>query len=113
MTGTPIDDDWHDVGSTDDLVDENVVQRRVGETLIAVYNVAGRFYATEDRCTHALARLSDGYVQDDVVECPLHQGSFHIPTGRALRAPARTNVPTFPVRVVGDRLQVQVKRRDP
>lgn len=111
MATHTLDGHWHDIGSTDDIEKQDVVQRRVGSSLIAVYNIEGRFYATDDLCTHAQAHLSEGYIHGEVIECPLHQGWFHVPTGRALRAPVTEDVRTYPVKVLGNRLYVQLGRR--
>lgn len=99
---------WHDVGKASDYEDEDVEQARVGDLTLAVYKVRGEFYATDDVCTHEHAFLSDGVVVDDIVECPMHQGRFHIPTGKALGAPVVTPLGAYPVKVVEDRIYVQV-----
>ncbi len=66
---------------------------------IAVFNVDGEFFATSDRCTHMRARLSDGYVNAGVVECPLHFGKFNIRTGHPLSPPCKLSLATYPVQV--------------
>jgi nitrite reductase/ring-hydroxylating ferredoxin subunit len=66
---------------------------------IAVFNVAGELYATADTCTHSEASLSEGWVDDDVVECPAHFARFCLRTGRALSAPATVDLPTHAVKV--------------
>jgi nitrite reductase/ring-hydroxylating ferredoxin subunit len=73
-----------------------------GGPSIAVYNLAGRFYATADRCTHGDASLSDGFVDEDVVECPLHGGAFDIRTGAPTSLPCVTAVVTYDLVIVGD-----------
>ena len=84
------------------------MQVRVGAEFIAIFRIDGRFYATSDSCTHEEASLCDGFVEGDTIECPMHQATFHIPTGRALREPAKTDLRTFPVRVVDAAVEVQV-----
>ena len=54
----------------------------------AVFNVDGTLYVTQDECTHGPGSLSEGYILDDEVECPFHQGRFHIASGRPTFAPA-------------------------
>jgi len=75
----------------------------VGITLdgreIAIYNLKGKFYATDNVCTHEQGCLSDGFVFDDVIECPLHQGRFHIPTGKPKGAPVHIPLRTYPVKL--------------
>lgn len=76
---------------------------------MAVFNVGGRFYATSDICTHAYAYLSDGYIDGETVECPLHQGLFHIPTGRAMSPPVTENLRTYVTRVEDGAVYVEIE----
>lgn len=69
---------------------------------VAVYNLQGTIYVTADRCTHAEASLSEGWVEGDVIHCPFHRGSFHIPTGEVRSRPVKKNLRTYNVHVVGD-----------
>lgn len=79
--------------------EDDLVGVQVGGRDIAVYNVRGCFYASDNLCTHEYARLSDGFVIDDVIECPRHQGRFHIPTGAPKGAPVHVPLKTYPVKV--------------
>lgn len=67
-------------------------------TPIALYRVDGSVYASHDVCTHELAFMSQGYVDDDCIECPLHQALFHIPTGEVREGPATCALKTYPAR---------------
>lgn len=97
---------WLDTAAISDVAENDVVQRTLNGVCVALYNLGGRFYATAGICTHAHALLAQGYLQDDTIECPLHQGVFHIPTGRAMSAPVTKNLQTFPVKVEGARILV-------
>lgn len=66
---------------------------------IAVFNVDGEFYATDDTCSHATSSLSDGYITGQIVECAFHFAKFDICTGRALCLPATEPLRTFAVKV--------------
>jgi nitrite reductase/ring-hydroxylating ferredoxin subunit len=66
----------------------------------AVFNVEGAIHVTQDDCTHGPGSLSEGYVLDDEVECPFHQGRFHIASGRATCAPATDPIRVWKVHVV-------------
>jgi len=98
---------WHDVGNPDDFLDGSSWPVRVAGQDVAVFRLGEELHALADRCTHGMARLSEGYVEDDCVECPLHQGTFDIRTGQPRCAPATTAVRSFPVRVVAGRVEVQ------
>jgi nitrite reductase/ring-hydroxylating ferredoxin subunit len=97
---------WHKVVKVGDIADGEIVGTEVGDTNVALYNLDGTFYATDNICTHAFALLSDGWVSGDVVECPLHGGRFEIKSGKALGDPVECDIATFPVRVVGDDVEV-------
>lgn len=101
-------DGWHDVASVEELEDDDVIKVAAGASELALYRVGGEFYATDDCCTHEAASLSDGYLQDDTIECPRHQAVFHIPTGDVMSAPASVRLRTYPVRVDGDRVFVRL-----
>jgi MocE subfamily Rieske [2Fe-2S] domain protein len=108
MTDEASDDSWHLAGLAADFEDEDVEQLWVGELAIAVYRAEGKFYATQDLCTHEHAYLSDGVVVDCVVECPFHQGRFDIRSGKALGPPVIEPLETYPIKVVDGRLYVHV-----
>jgi 3-phenylpropionate/trans-cinnamate dioxygenase ferredoxin subunit len=70
--------------------------------------VEGRFCAVEDNCTHEDASLSTGVLTGDLVRCPLHGSRFNVCTGEVLEEPAELNLRTYPVRIEGDRVLVDL-----
>ena len=102
------DSNWIEVCATDEIDEDDAVTVERGGRDIAVYRTATGFYATDGICSHAHAVLSDGLIMDDVVECPLHQGRFHIPTGKALSAPACDDLRTYPVSERDGRLYIRI-----
>jgi nitrite reductase/ring-hydroxylating ferredoxin subunit len=75
---------------------------------IAVFRVDDKFYATDDTCTHAHSSLSDGYLDGDVVECSFHSARFCVRTGAVLSLPATKPIRTYPVKVEGKEVFVEV-----
>lgn len=73
---------------------------------IAVFNVDGRYYAIEDRCTHDDGPLAEGELDGYEIICPRHGARFDLRDGRVLSMPAVLPVPWFPVRVQGDEIQI-------
>ena len=69
---------------------------------VAVYNVGGRFYATQDACTHADGPLSEGDLDGTTVVCPWHRSCFNVTDGQVLCGPATQSVKTFRVVVEGE-----------
>ena len=94
-----MDSEWKAVSTERAVRDAGVAAVRVDEREIALYAVSGAIYATENRCTHGEARLSDGFLLDDEIECPLHQGRFNVRDGRPMCAPLREGVTVFPVKI--------------
>lgn len=100
---------WIDACSTDDIDQEDLIRFDHGGATYAIYHgVDGKFYATAGKCTHEDVHLSGGLVMDFVVECPKHNGQFDYRTGEAKRLPACANLKTFPVKVEGDRVMIEV-----
>ena len=81
-----------------------------GQIAVGVYNLAGEFYAIEDRCSHDDGPLCEGEweVDECVVICPRHGARFDITTGAALTLPAFQPVDSFPVRVEDGWVRVEV-----
>jgi 3-phenylpropionate/trans-cinnamate dioxygenase ferredoxin subunit len=93
---------WVRVASTSDVAEGQVHAVRVGDREIALYHLPGDdFRATDNICSHEYALLSDGWLEDGCIECPLHAARFDVKTGKALCAPAETNLQVFEVKVEG------------
>jgi nitrite reductase/ring-hydroxylating ferredoxin subunit len=66
-----------------------------GDLVLAVFNVEGEFYVTDDACTHGPGSLSEGYIEGEVVECNFHNGQFNIKTGEVVAPPCMIPVKTY------------------
>jgi nitrite reductase/ring-hydroxylating ferredoxin subunit len=82
---------------------------KLQDRTLAIYNIDGRFYATDDRCTHGLASLSDGLLDGDVIECAMHFGAFHVPSGKPVAMPCTVPLRTYDVNVEGSDIFVAVE----
>jgi 3-phenylpropionate/trans-cinnamate dioxygenase ferredoxin component len=99
---------WQLVTMCEKVSHDAPVASTSGDSKIAVFKVENAFYATENVCPHAYALMSDGFVEGDKVECPLHGAIFHIPTGRCLAAPAESDLKTYPIKVEDDQIYVDL-----
>ena len=100
--------EWHPVCAADEIDEEDVYRFDHGERTFAVYNTPKGFYATDGHCTHEEAHLADGLVIGDIIECPLHQGRFHIPSGKAKSAPVCVDLVCYPVKVEAGQVYIQL-----
>ncbi len=99
-------DEFQTVAKADDLAPGEMMQVRVGRQRIGLYNVDGEFFATDDTCSHEEASLTEGFLFDDIVECPLHGAAFCVRTGEVEAFPATVDIDTYAVRVVDGEVQV-------
>ncbi len=103
---------WHDAIAAADLEDSTPREVRLGERLLALVKVGDTIYALDCICTHEFALLSDGYVEGDAIECPLHAARFHLATGKVVDGPAEKDINTYPVRLRGETVQVGLPAKD-
>jgi 3-phenylpropionate/trans-cinnamate dioxygenase ferredoxin subunit len=99
--------DWIEVCDTSEVARGGALRVDIGEEPIAVWNVDGSYYATQDMCTHEEASLSEGDLWGDVVECPLHGAQFDVTNGTVMSLPAVFPLKTYPVKVEAGKLYVE------
>lgn len=90
----------------DALAPGQVKRVKVDGNEVAVYNVAGEFYATQNDCTHVGGPLSQGTLEGNIVTCPWHGSCFDVKSGSVQCGPATRPLTTYRVTVAGDRLRV-------
>jgi nitrite reductase/ring-hydroxylating ferredoxin subunit len=99
---------WTTVAKRSAISPGDMLGVTLGEREIALYNIDGEIYATDNLCTHAYALLSQGWLDGEVIECPLHGGRFEVKTGKGLGPPINDDLKTYAVRVVGDDVQIRL-----
>jgi nitrite reductase/ring-hydroxylating ferredoxin subunit len=101
-------EEWVQVAKAADVAAGGMLAVTAGDKQLALYNLGGTFYATDNECTHAYAMLTDGTIDGEVIECPLHGGAFDIKTGKGLGPPIFCDIKCYPARVKGDAVEVNV-----
>src|SRR5690242_21563348 len=93
-----------DLCPTDEVPEGSAIKVEKDGLVLAVFNLGGRFFVTDDACTHGPGSLSEGEIDGEIVECNFNNGAYPIPPGR-IEAP-RCMVPlrTLSVHVVGDKV---------
>jgi nitrite reductase/ring-hydroxylating ferredoxin subunit len=94
--------------SADEVAPGSAIRVETADLVLAVFNVAGQFYVTDDACTHGPGSLSEGYIEDDIVECNFHNGQFNIRTGEVVSPPCTVPVKTYPTVVEDDSVYIEV-----
>jgi nitrite reductase/ring-hydroxylating ferredoxin subunit len=82
-----------------DVPEGGTLKIETGDLVVAVFNVEGEIYVTDDACTHGPGSLSQGYICGDVVECDFHGGAFNIRTGAVVSPPCMVPLRTYGVSI--------------
>ncbi len=97
------------VARTSDVQPGQVKYVETDDFRLAICNVDGVFYCIEDTCSHDGGQLDQGTLQGEVIECPRHGARFNVTNGKVLRMPAVSAVETFPVKIEGDNITVELE----
>jgi nitrite reductase/ring-hydroxylating ferredoxin subunit len=92
---------------TTDVAEGTVIRVEHGDLVLAVYNVGGEYFVTDDMCTHGPGSLSEGYLEDDEIECNFHGGRFNVRTGAVAGPPCMVPIKTYKVVLDGDTVTIE------
>jgi 3-phenylpropionate/trans-cinnamate dioxygenase ferredoxin subunit len=90
------------VATVDELPNGERIILEIDDLVIAIFNIAGQYFAIEDVCSHDDGPVAEGELTDHEIECPRHGALFDVRTGKALTLPAVVDIPAYPIRVDGD-----------
>lgn len=100
---------WTRACVRNDIEIEDLIRFDHGERTFVIYRSPDdQLYCTDGLCTHEEVHLADGLVMDHLVECPMHNGQFDYRTGEAKRSPVCVNLRTYPVKVEGDEVFIDI-----
>ena len=83
--------------AVDDVSADTPLRVEAMDTELAVFQVDGNYYVTQDHCTHGPGSLSEGYLEGREIECPFHQGRFDVTTGEPTAPPCTIRLRTWDV----------------
>ena len=96
------------VATTDEIAPGHAKLIEAGGKKIALFNVAGSFYAIDNSCTHVGGPLCEGELDGAEVTCPWHGATFDVTSGAVLGPPAGAPVSRYNVRIEGSDVAVEV-----
>ena len=100
------------VATKDQVPSGKMYSAWAGGRKVLVYNVNGEYYATDEQCTHRECSLAEGNFLGQSVTCPCHLAKFDVTTGAVLSPPATIPLPTYAVKVEGNRILVESDATD-
>jgi nitrite reductase/ring-hydroxylating ferredoxin subunit len=86
----------------------NALKVEAAGLTVAVFNIEGEYFVTDDNCTHGPGSLSEGFIDGDVIECNFHNGQFNIKTGEVVSPPCMVPVKTYPAVVENGKVFIEV-----
>ena len=102
---------WVAICAARDLQRADAIRFDHARKTYAIYrDEDGKLYATDGLCTHGNTHLADGLVKDGIIECPKHNGRFHLIDGSPARAPICRGLATYPVEELDGRIRINVVR---
>jgi nitrite reductase/ring-hydroxylating ferredoxin subunit len=107
--GAPMTDSLRlDLCGTADVAPGSAIKIETAGLVLAVYNVDGEFFVTDDACTHGPGSLSEGFLEGYVIECNFHQGLFDVRTGDVVQPPCMIPVKTYKASVEDGRIYLDI-----
>jgi Na+-transporting NADH:ubiquinone oxidoreductase subunit F len=102
---------WVEAFAAADLGLEDVLRFDHGNrTFVIARDASGQLFASDGVCTHGNTHLAGGLVKDGIIECPKHNGRFHLADGSPARAPICRALTTYPVEEREGRIFLNVER---
>jgi 3-phenylpropionate/trans-cinnamate dioxygenase ferredoxin subunit len=84
--------------AVEDIKPGKAIRVKVGDEAIAIVRTkADQVYALNDKCSHGEISLSEGFVDNETIECWAHGAKFSLETGKALTLPAFEDVAKYEV----------------
>ena len=84
--------------AVEDIKKGKAIRVKIGEEAIAIVRTkADQVYALNDKCSHGEISLSEGFVDNETIECWAHGAKFSLETGDALTLPAFEPVAKYEV----------------
>ena len=100
--------DWVFVCETSEIDFEDQYKFDYEGRTFCIYHLADGFYATDGMCTHEDVHLSDGLIDGDEIECPMHLGVFNIKTGKVVMDPPCEDLKTYKIKVEDEKIFIEV-----
>lgn len=100
--------EWVKVARTGEVAEGRAKVVEANGQKLALAHAGGEYFVLEDLCTHDGGPLGEGELFGDLIECPRHGARFSVRTGQAVTLPAVLGVKTYPVKIAGEDILVQV-----
>ena len=91
--------EYFEIAPVDELPNGERLFVDIGDTPIVIFNIAGKYFAIGDVCSHDNGPLGDGNLEGHNIVCPRHGAEFDVHTGKVTSMPAVEDIPAYPVKI--------------
>ena len=100
------------VGTVEEIEEGGRLFIEIDEQPIVILRIAGQYFGIADVCSHDDGPVGEGALEGFEIICPRHGARFDIRTGKVLALPAFVDIPAYPVRVVGNQIEIGLPTPD-
>jgi 3-phenylpropionate/trans-cinnamate dioxygenase ferredoxin subunit len=100
------------VGSVEEIKEGERLFIEIDDKPIVILNISGHYYAIADVCSHDDGPVGEGSLERFEIICPRHGARFDVRTGKVLALPAFVDIPAYPIRLVGDQIEIGIPNSD-
>jgi nitrite reductase/ring-hydroxylating ferredoxin subunit len=105
---------WHRIADLTQLGEGEPFPAEVEGRAVCLYKIDDGLHAVSDICPHQKnVRLSRGYFEGVIIECPMHQSCFDVRTGKVLAPPAQSDLESYDVKVENGVIFINLIARSP
>jgi len=101
--------EFYNIGN-DELLNGERVFIDVNEKSVVVFNIAGKYFAISDVCSHDEGPVGDGLIDGYHIVCPRHGAEFDVRSGKAMTMPAVRDIPAFPIKVIDGNIFIGIPK---
>ena len=98
---------WHKVAKTTDMKDGGAQIIDISGQSIALFNLKGKFYATDNHCLHRGGPLADGHIEGSIVTCPWHAWQFDVKSGECLTMKG-SKLKCYPTKIENSEIHIEI-----
>ncbi len=102
--------DYVEIGDSDEILNGDRLFIETDQQDIVIFRIAGELFAIDDICSHDDGPLGDGEIEDYQIVCPRHGARFDIRTGEVKSLPAIIDIPAYPVRESGGKIELGIPK---
>lgn len=106
----PEDLEYVAVAKKDEIGNGEKIFLDIDEFQIVLFNIAGKYFAIGDVCSHDDGPLGDGELEGKEIVCPRHGAHFDISNGKALSLPAVEDIPSYPVKISDNEILIGIPK---